>query len=163
METNPKKAFHWIVDILKRHDIPFEIDGGLAARAYGAERELVDIDLVIPEDRFDEIIPEVEAYIQFGPSQFVDDKWNLLLMTLDYEGQSIDIAGSEHQKYFDETKHEWISSPADFSKSERKLIFGEEVGVIPKERLIEEKRHLGREVDLIDLEFLEKSNHFQAE
>lgn len=153
---NSEKAFHWIVTILQRHNIPFEIDGGLAARAYGAKRELVDIDLVIPEERFDEIVPEVEPYIIYGPSYFTDDKWNLMLMTLDYEGQAIDIAGAENQKYFDESKHEWVSSPADFSKSEKKIIFGEEVGVIPKTRLIEEKRHLGREVDLIDLEFLDK-------
>lgn len=153
---NAEKAFHWIIGILNKHHIKFEIDGGLAARAYGAERELVDIDLVIPEKEFENILSDVASHIQYGPSWFSDDKWNLLLMTLDYEGQSIDIAGSQHQKYFDNNKKEWINSPADFSQSEIKNIFGIDVPVIPKGRLIEEKRHLMREVDLIDLEFLEK-------
>lgn len=153
---NPEKAFYWIVGILQKHGIPFQVDGGLAARAYGAERELADIDLVIPEDRYDEIIPEVESYIIYGPSHFTDDKWDLMLMTLDYEGQVIDIAGAEQQKYFDESTHDWVHSPSELSKCDIRNVFGLDVPVIPKDRLINYKRRLGREVDLIDLEFLEK-------
>ena len=60
---NTQAAFHWIVNILKTHNIPFHVAGGLAAKSYGAQRELADIDLDIPEDRFEDIIPEVQKYI----------------------------------------------------------------------------------------------------
>ncbi len=156
MEKNPEKTFKWIIGILNNHKIPFQVDGGLAARAYGAERELADIDLVIPEERYDEIIAEVELYIIYGPSHFTDDKWDLMLMTLDHEGQIIDIAGAENQKYFDESAHEWVHSPSELAKCEMRNVFGLDVPIIPKDKLIAYKTRLGREVDLLDLKFLNK-------
>lgn len=38
----------WIVGLLRDKEIPFQICGGLAAKGYGAERELYDINLFVP-------------------------------------------------------------------------------------------------------------------
>lgn len=46
---NAKAALIWIADILKKQQIRFQISGGLAAIAYGANRPLADIDIDIPE------------------------------------------------------------------------------------------------------------------
>src|SRR5690348_12670369 len=47
-----KSALHWIVNILKKLNINFQIAGGLAANIYGADRPLHDIDIDIPEEYF---------------------------------------------------------------------------------------------------------------
>ena len=48
--NNAKKALIWITDIIKKHHTPFQITGGLAAIAYGANRPLLDIDIDIPDN-----------------------------------------------------------------------------------------------------------------
>lgn len=40
-------AAQWIVGLLRDRSIPFLICGGLAAKGYGSERELNDIDLFV--------------------------------------------------------------------------------------------------------------------
>lgn len=72
--TNAKKAFRWIVNILKKQKIPFQITGGLAAQVYGSKRRLNDIDIEIPENRFNDILPDVKKYIDFGPAQYIDER-----------------------------------------------------------------------------------------
>ncbi|NIR53110.1 hypothetical protein GWO43_29865 [candidate division KSB1 bacterium] len=37
----PAKALKWIVNILNKHDIPFQATGGLATKAFGSKRKLV--------------------------------------------------------------------------------------------------------------------------
>ena len=80
------KAFRWIVGLLRRRRILFQIFGGLAARAYGATRELADIDIAIPNSRFHEILPDIRRYVTDGPRRYRDRHWDLLLMTLRYAG-----------------------------------------------------------------------------
>jgi len=154
MDKNPEKTFHWIVNILNKHKVPFYVDGGLAARAYGADRELVDIDLVIHEDDFGKIIDDVKDFIKYGPEHYKDEKWDLTLMTLSYENQVIDIAGAENTKYFDSKNDVWVKSENTLQKSTIKNIFNLDVPVIPLDELIKEKQILDREVDRIDLSFI---------
>lgn len=74
--SNLKAALIWITDILKKHSVPFQITGGLAARAYGATRPIIDIDIDIPEDKFDIIKNEVSSFITYGPDQFKSKTWD---------------------------------------------------------------------------------------
>src|SRR5688572_2596281 len=112
---NTKKALIWIIDILKKYQIPFQITGGLAAMAYGATRPLEDIDIDIPDDQFDRIISDVQPYITYGPSRFKNDKWDLMLMTLNYEGQEIDLSGADSVSVFDEKTKKWIKLEEDYA------------------------------------------------
>jgi len=154
-EKNTEEAFTWIIGLLHKHSIPFQIAGGFAARLYGSERELADIDIGIPDNRFDELYPDVKEYSTFGPAQYVDDEWDLKLMTLNYKGQEIDIAGEDNIKILDKETKKWISASGDLSISEHKEVYGLTVPVIPKEALIAYKKKLMREVDIADLKVLE--------
>ena len=153
-----KKALRWIVQILRKHKIPYQISGGFAAKIYGSRRKLADIDIEISEEDFKKIIPELEKYIQFGPKKYKDKNWDLLLMTIKYKGQLIDFGGAYKTKIFYKKTKRWINLRSDFSKSEMKKIYGTVIPVIPKTSLLKYKKMLSRKVDKLDFINLEKSN-----
>jgi len=153
-ERNTKEAFLWIVNILQKHKIPFQIKGGFASRLYGALRELADIDISIPEDRFDELLPDIKDYIKFGPEQYLDEEWDIKLITLKYKGQYIDITGAFEKKNFDKTNQKWVNIPSNFDTSVYMNVYGSNVPVIAKEDLIAYKKLIQRDVDIADIEFL---------
>lgn len=155
--TNAKKAFRWIINILKKHKIPFQITGGLAAHVYGSNRQLNDIDIEIPENRFNDILSDVKKYINFGPSQYVDERWNVFLLTLNYKDQKIDISSAFKVKICDARTKKWRNMPSNFKKRKYKLIFGENVPVVTKDDLIAYKNILKRKEDKQDIKAILKS------
>ena len=155
--NNLKAALIWITDILKKHSVPFQITGGLAARAYGATRPIADIDIDIPEDKFDIIKSEVLSFITYGPGQFKSKKWDLLLMTLNYQDQVIDLSGAYYTKIFNEKTGLWQVLSEDLSKAQPQNIFGLQLPVIPLDILITYKKALSREVDIIDIQEITKA------
>ncbi|WP_131774993.1 MazG-related protein [Legionella anisa] len=151
---NVKDALVWITNILQRHNISFQVAGGLATRAYGSTRELADIDIDIAESDFDKIKEEVHSFITFGPDQFKDEHWDLLLMSLNYHGQVIDISGAHRTKIYNIENHSWEVVHTDFSRVNHRKIYDLMVPVIAPEELIAYKKILSRPIDLIDLDFL---------
>jgi hypothetical protein len=87
MKRDTKKAFEWIVNILRKTNSKFQISGGLAARIYGSTRELADIDIDVLENKLPEIQKKTKEYITYGPKIYKDDEFNLVLMSLNYKGQ----------------------------------------------------------------------------
>lgn len=154
-KRNTEAAFKWIVSLLQKYSIPFQISGGFAARLYGSDRELADIDIGIPDRNFDDIHQEVKPYITHGPEHYVDNEWDLKLMTLKYEGQTIDIAGRDSIKIFDKNIGEWAPAHRDLVVSEDMEVYGIIVPVIPKVTLIAYKKKIDREVDRLDVKALE--------
>jgi hypothetical protein len=134
-------ALYWIVEILNRKNIPFQISGGLAAKLYGSPRPLKDIDLDIPEDRFAEIIGDVRPYIIQGPENYKDERWHLYLMVLNYRGQDIDI-GSSNVKIHDDNMNIWRDFLSDLKDVVYMDAAGIRVPVIPKKDLIAYKKLL---------------------
>lgn len=154
-ERDTEKAFHWIIGLLEKNHIPFQISGGFAARVYGVIRELADIDIGIPDADFDSIISDVTPYLVHGPEHYVDEEWDLKLMTLCYEGQTIDIAGRDTIKIFDKGNKKWVPAHRDLTISESKEVYGRMVPLIPKDRLIAYKKKINRDVDKEDVRQLE--------
>lgn len=154
---NAKAALSWITDILKQHQVPFQISGGLAAIAYGATRPLEDIDIDIPDNKFDLILENVKPHIIFGPERFKSDKWDLLLMTLNYQGQDIDLSGADSTYIFSEESEKWVKLIEDFSAAPSKNVLGLQLPVIPYNSLINYKKILAREVDLIDIRQIQEA------
>lgn len=144
-------AFRWIVRLLRKHHIPFQITGGQAARVYGSKRPLVDIDFDVLEKDIPRIAELAQDYIVFGPKRFKSKNWDLELMTLEYQGQEIDIAGARKTKVFDHRAKRWIGIPTDLRKARLKYLYGMRVPVVGKEELIVYKTLLGRRVDKQDI------------
>ena len=152
---NTKAALAWIVGILNELKIPFEIDGGLAAEMYGSDRELVDIDINIPEDQFGRLGPLVKEYITFGPKQYKDENWDLYMMTLKYAGQNIDIGTLGNMKYFDKKEGVWKDVSPDLSDCRIMDYMGMKLPFVNEIKLMIYKQGLDRGVDKKDLHAVE--------
>lgn len=151
-----KSAFVWIINILQKNEIPFQVKGGFASQLYGVKRELADIDISIPENRFDELLPDIKDFIKYGPEQYLDEEWDIKLITLKYKGQNIDIAGAFEKKNFDKKNNKWVNTPSNFDTSVQMDVYGLKVPVISKEDLLAYKKLILRDVDIFDIEALSK-------
>jgi hypothetical protein len=155
-KRNVERAFKWIVNILQKRQIPFQISGGLAARTYGSMRALFDIDIAIPDSRMPELLPEVGAYVTFGPDREKGATWDLLLLSLKYQDVGIDIAGEATVRVFDRTRHRWVSLGGVIFPPEMKKVYGVVVPVMAIEELIAYKKILMRDVDIVDIEAIQQ-------
>ncbi len=156
-ENTPAKALKWIIPILQKHSIQYEISGGFSAHIYGANRPINDIDIDISEEKFTAILPDIQNYIIYGPAPYKDEKWDLdLKILLNYEGQLIDIAGASNVKIYDEKEQNWRNFSSKFNTSQTKTIFEIEVQVIDPKDLIEYKKLLNGEHQKVDIKAVEK-------
>ena len=148
-------ALRWITRILAKYHISYQIAGGLAARCYGVQRPLADIDIDLPKESIAKLMPDIEPYIIFGPTQYKDESWDLFLTTLNYEGQEIDLAALEDCYLTNNKtkKRELLSY--DLRECVYVQIADMTVPLIPKARLMAYKKKLAREVDLLDVAGLE--------
>ncbi len=152
-----REAFHWIIGILRKRNIPFQLTGGLAAKIYGSPRDLNDIDIEVPDDRIYELKPDVEMFTQYGPAHLLDERWDLHLLVLNYKGQLIDISGSDQVRICDARTGIWKECPADLSKAESHEVFGIRVPVVDRKFLAMYKQMLKGEHQVIDVNAIQKS------
>jgi hypothetical protein len=153
-EENIRKAFRWIVTILKERDIPFQVSGGFAAKLYGSERDLLDIDIDVHDKSIDELAPLLEEYAVFGPALYVEEGFKIKLLRLKYEGVQIDLGGSDSAELYDNDKGEYVKCDTDYFSFELLDFFDIKVPVVKKDDLITYKQQLARACDIIDLKFL---------
>ncbi|OGK51808.1 hypothetical protein A3B02_01870 [Candidatus Roizmanbacteria bacterium RIFCSPLOWO2_01_FULL_42_14] len=132
-------ALKWIIGVLEDNKITYQITGGFAAHIYGSTREVNDIDIDISEGSFQIILEDVRSKIVYGPCRYQDAKWDLQLMTLNYNGQEIDIGGAFETKIFDSINQTWVPFPGDFSKRRHMLFAGTDIYVVDPQSLIEYK------------------------
>ena len=156
MVKNTTQALKWIITILRKHKIKFYISGGFAAKAYGSNRELADIDIEVHDASVFVIQKEVSKYIIYGPKRYIDKEFDLLLMTLKYRGQEIDICGIDSQKLYDKKLKKWYLDDIDLSKAVKKKVYGLRVPLMPLDKLIAYKKKISREVDIYDVNALTK-------
>lgn len=77
MMKNTEEAFRWIVGILEKHQISFQISGGFAARMYGVSRELADIDIDVLEKDLSILYSHVKDFAIYGPTRYQDEHWDI--------------------------------------------------------------------------------------
>ncbi|MBO0783296.1 MAG: hypothetical protein J2P37_31160 [Ktedonobacteraceae bacterium] len=155
--NDPQKigpALHWIVSLLNRHNITYQIVGGLAAKAYGASRPLVDIDIYVQlnnEQTLQALLEEVRPYVvrEYGPHRSAS--WDIMYMALDYHGIYIDVADSAGARFYNHRDGRWEEQGIDYTRSTWQTLYGVEIAVMPREELLAYKAMLQREVDRQDL------------
>ena len=147
------EALRWLVSILNKHDVPYQVVGGLAAQASGATRPLVDIDLYIPLDRAQAVLEEMQPYIVRAPLPHRSDSWDLVYLALDYHGVYIEIGDSvTNPRFYNRIDHRWEQQMIDYSASVITKLYGVDVAVMPKQVLIRYKTMLDRDVDHLDIQ-----------
>lgn len=146
-------ALTWIVGVISRHNVPYQVSGGLAARAYGAQRELADIDIYIPFDTAADVLKDVQPHVVRGPEHFVSDCWDITFVELDYKGQAIELTdSSSNPRVFNSAEHRWLAQRINYDASTPVEVLGTTVAVMPKDELIRYKQALARDTDLADIE-----------
>ena len=146
-----KEAFLWITNLLKINKIRYQITGGFVAKIYGSSRGFDDIDILLSNNNLFQIKNLCTNTI-YGPKRYKDKHFDVLLLTLNYENQEIDLIGADDRKIFDKSKNKWINKrKIDFNKSNIKEIFSKKVPIIPLNDLISIKKSLGRKKDLYDV------------
>jgi hypothetical protein len=146
-------AIAWIVGILERHHVPYQVVGGLAARAHGAERPIVDVDLYVPFDLAGAALEEIRPHVYWGPEYYVDDHWDLMYLKADFRGWKVELGDSSSgPKFFDKRTGRWEARRIDYDAGIRVELFGVRALVMPEEELVRYKLALERGVDLADVE-----------
>ena len=146
-----KKVLKFLVDTLNENNIPFQVSGGLGAIAYGATRELRDIDIEIYKK---DCLTARELFKDFIAEDFhhyEDGEFALWMMTLNVDGVSVDINQVEESYAFDENGNKQLL-PEDLIDTELKSIGSIVFPVQNKKNLIEYKKMLARDTDRTDVE-----------
>lgn len=145
-------ALAWIVALLDQHRLPYQVVGGLAAQAYGAQRPLVDIDLYAPLVGAQAFLDAVQPFTARALAPYADDRWRLAFLKLVHAGQPIEIGDTcSRPQYFDRQQGCWVDQVIDFARSVPCVVYGVSVSMMPKQELIAYKAALGRDVDQLDL------------
>lgn len=151
MEQRTKQALRWITSLLRSSGVPFQAAGGLAARAYGATRPIIDLDFYIPKARLADVAERAAGHVEWGPAHVREAGWDITFMKLSYAGQQVELAGAEDVRIFDPRAGCWVEARVDLSASEEREVLGEVVPVMPLRQLEAYKRQLDRDVDRQDL------------
>ncbi len=157
MSKKVETALVWIKQILEDNQVPYQIVGGLAARIHGGTRPVADIDLYIPRESAEQLMPHVQAWFSKPLTHYREGGWDLEYCQLIYQNQKIEIGLSPGTQIQDGKTGQWIELTTDFASSEMGEYQGISVPVIPVADLLAYKILLDREVDRIDIRELSNS------
>jgi hypothetical protein len=149
-------ALRWIIGILHRRAIEYQMTGGFAAKLYGSPRELNDIDVDICERDFKTILPDISDYVIDGPAHYNDGKWDGEFITINYRGQRIDIGGIDSLRITNKKRTEWIPYQRSYFDTLQIEVHGMMLKVLSPRKLIEYKKELDGKDQLIDIRAVEK-------
>jgi len=144
-------ALTWIIGFLEDSNIPYVVCGGLAAKVYGADRELNDIDIYVPDKHLKTVAEYGAPYITFGPSHHKGEQWDLTYVIFTYLGQNVEIGSDKECKILNAQQSKWVTQVIDFTCYERCNVYGVDAKVMKRDELVAYKTQLNREVDIEDI------------
>ena len=146
-----QSAAKWIASLLRDRNIPFLVCGGLAARAYGSQRDLHDIDLFVPGEHFLSVVQAGQPFISKAAAHRQEEGWNLTYVQFKYEGVKVEVGSSDGPRIFDANRQTWVPLSIDFSRYATVSLLGLELPLMLKEDLVQYKTALSRPVDIEDV------------
>lgn len=146
-----QEATKWIVGLLRSRDIPFLICGGLAARGYGSDRDLNDIDLFVPGECFSDVVEAGQEYISKPATRYREAGWDLTYVQFKYAGVKIEVGSAAGASILNKESQTWIPLDIDFSRYETRYLLGVELPLMLREDLVRYKLALSRPVDVVDV------------
>ena len=144
-------AAQWIVELLRDQNIPFLICGGLAAKGYGSERALNDIDLFVPGECFSTVAEAGQEFVSKAAAHRQEEGWNLTYVQFKYEGIKVEVGNADGPQIFDVGKADWVPLEIDFSRYAIVRLLGIDLPLMLKDDLIAYKSALSRPVDIEDI------------
>ena len=129
--------------------VPYQFTGGLAGNIHGSNWPLHDIDVDMNRADMPLMSKGFASNVVRPHARFVDEEFDLYLMTLNIEGVEVDISQVEDAYIFSQGKR--VPLYTDLNKSDQRILFGHPVRVLPLKELIAYKRLLGRKTDVDDL------------
>lgn len=158
MDKKTFEALKWITEIFQRNKIPYMIGGGFAANFYGSGRTINDIDISLSGQYFPVIVENVKDYITAGPKHYSNEKWDCDTLSLNYNGQDIDITDVDTVKMSSKDKTVWYKSKEYFREypSRKVKIDGLDVSLMDPRDLAAYKKHLDGEHQEIDVAAVER-------
>lgn len=151
-----KQTIRFIADILRNHNIPFQLTGGIAAIIYGADRSTPDIDIDINRKDIPTVRRLFKEHIIEDLHHLIDDGFDLWVLTMVIDGMSVDISQAE-ESYCIKASGAKVRMDARIAHAKLCAIDGYRVPVQDKEELIAYKKITGRDIDLVDVEQVSSS------
>ncbi len=149
-------ALKWIISILEEENIPYQVLGGVAARFYGADRPINDIDIDIQEKDFPRLLKKVGKFVQFGPELYIDSEWVVLMMALNYKGQIIELTNGDSQKIFDDASSEWKIFRYSLNDTYPVNWAGKRLKLMKPDKMVRYKSYLHGEKQLRDIQVIKE-------
>lgn len=155
LPKNILRVLFWMVDLLENNAIEYELTGGLAARCYGSKRKIIDIDFDLRKEELDKIARLVPENVVSGPRQYIDDGFNIRLLTLKKYGVSIDLSVAGGEKLQDKNQ-QWHHLPTNWKDKDVIYVQNRPIKIIGREELIAYKKVLNRAEDRADIREMER-------
>lgn len=146
-------ALKKVVSVLNEHQIPYQITGGFAGNIYGSLWPPHDIDLEVSARDMPLLAGLFADHITQPLHHFINDEFDLWLITLDIDGIEIDINQAEKCYLINKAGQKQLLC-TDLSTAEVHDFMGIKVSVQPLEQLIAYKKTIGRAADVADLSLL---------
>lgn len=146
-------ALKKVVSVLNEHQIPYQITGGFAGNIYGSLWPAHDIDLEVSARDMPLLARLFANHITQPLHHFINDEFDLWLITLDIDGIEIDVNQAEECYLINKAGQKQLLC-TDLSTAEVHDFMGIKVSVQPLEQLIAYKKTIGRVADVADLQRL---------
>ncbi len=155
-EDRAAEALGWLIDLFRDRNVRYAAAGGLAARAWGASRPLVDLDFYVAGEDLERLESELAPYVSSPLTQIESDHWSLALLKLEYGGVPLELSVAEGARYRDATSGAWLDASPDFDASGERTVLGVRLRVMDRDELLACKRHVDRAVDRADIAAIQR-------